>query len=93
MWQGKGKSKAFELPDETSELEQQSLQVGLVTSVTQHPNADKLKVCMVDTGSAAVKVCGLPEYSDFCLPETKPVSKAVLVTSLGDMLYACKMRH
>ena len=35
--------------------------VGLVTSCEPHPNADKLKVCIVDTGTGTVQVvCGAP---------------------------------
>ncbi len=35
--------------------------VGLVVEAKQHPNADRLKVCLVDTGSARVQViCGAP---------------------------------
>ncbi len=35
--------------------------VGYVVSAEKHPNADKLKLCMVDTGSETVQVvCGAP---------------------------------
>ena len=35
--------------------------VGFVVEVKQHPNADRLRVCKVDTGSAVVQVvCGAP---------------------------------
>src|SRR5215469_5445384 len=35
--------------------------VGYVISAEKHPNADKLKLCVVDTGSGVVQVvCGAP---------------------------------
>src|SRR3974390_893415 len=36
--------------------------IGLVVEAKQHPNADRLRVCMVDTGSGAPVqvVCGAP---------------------------------
>ena len=39
----------------------QDLLVGEVLSVTAHPDADKLRVCQVNTGSDTVQVvCGAP---------------------------------
>ena len=47
------------ITDRAAELE--AFTVGFVVEAKQHPNADRLRVCMVDTGSEVVQVvCGAP---------------------------------
>ena len=54
--QGKGKGKSkFDLEDDFA-LPPPEIQVASVFSVQPHPNADKLKICSIDTGSVTVKV-------------------------------------
>ena len=54
--QGKGKGKSkFDLDDDFA-LPPPEVQAASVVSVQPHPNADKLKVCSIDTGSVTVKV-------------------------------------
>src|SRR6202142_2529847 len=62
--------------------------VALVVSADKHPNADKLKLCMVDTGEDIVQVvCGAPNAHTgmkgvFAKPGTViPVSGEALKTS------------
>jgi len=50
-----------EIESVTSLLDTKGLVVGLVTDTKPHPDADKLRVCHVDTGSSQLQiVCGAP---------------------------------
>lgn len=53
-----------EIESLTTVLETQGLIVGLVKETKPHPDADKLRVCQVDTGSASLQiVCGAPNVA------------------------------
>ena len=68
--QGKKKAKTLgeDLEDDeesTTAMEMMSRpQAAVIASVQPHPSADKLKVCIVDTGSGLFKVCLRAPFCD-----------------------------
>ncbi len=65
--------------------------VGKVQSVQQHPNADKLSLCQVDTtgGSSAQIICGAPNVGE---GQLVPVITPGTVMPNGDTIDAVKLR-
>lgn len=63
--------------------------VGKVTSVSAHPDADKLRVCEVDTGETRTIVCGAPNVAE---GQTVAVALPGAVLPGGQKLKKAKLR-
>ena len=68
----------------------EDLVIGQVESVAQHPNADRLSVCEVNTGSETVQVvCGAPVVEEGAFYPFAPVGSSL---PNGMKLKAVKLR-
>ncbi|NTU69011.1 MAG: phenylalanine--tRNA ligase subunit beta [Chlorobiaceae bacterium] len=69
----------------TLQLPDQKVVVGRVDEVRPHPNADRLRICMVDTGEGEPKqiVCGAPNVAAGMIVPVATIG-AVLTTASGE---------